>query len=379
MAPSLRARLSSVLCNLKSWRTNRKLIVFESDDWGSIRSPEPVACRALEEAGINLSASAYNRVDCLESGHDLNGLLDVLASSRGSNGKPAVFTTYNVMGNPDFKKIRDCDYAEYHFETSFDSYIRYHGEDLRPVWRSAIDDRLLCPQFHAREHLNVPLWLDDLRSGHPETQLCFEHGFFGNQRSNKPPRFYMAAYWARSLEHLAQIKLGIDAGLVCFQSSFGYAPTNFVACDYVLPKPIEAYVSSKNIQGIQTQRGYRAPCPTNLQEQFVYRHTGFVNEWGSVFTVRNGSFEPGLAVHRDPVGHSMAEIQTAFRMRCPAVISTHRANYVSGIEPQNGGSSLLQLRELLQRIRKKWPTAEFLTSAELLELIRRDLNRPERN
>ena len=28
------------ISNIPGWRTNRKLVVFESDDWGSIRMPD---------------------------------------------------------------------------------------------------------------------------------------------------------------------------------------------------------------------------------------------------------------------------------------------------------------------------------------------------
>jgi hypothetical protein len=39
MINSLKSTLSRNLTNARGWRTNRKIIVFESDDWGSIRMP----------------------------------------------------------------------------------------------------------------------------------------------------------------------------------------------------------------------------------------------------------------------------------------------------------------------------------------------------
>ena len=42
------------LAALPGWRTKRKLIVLESDDWGSIRMPSVEAYNNLQKAGIDL-------------------------------------------------------------------------------------------------------------------------------------------------------------------------------------------------------------------------------------------------------------------------------------------------------------------------------------
>jgi hypothetical protein len=39
MINSLKSTLSRNLTNARGWRTNRKIVVIESDDWGSIRMP----------------------------------------------------------------------------------------------------------------------------------------------------------------------------------------------------------------------------------------------------------------------------------------------------------------------------------------------------
>jgi hypothetical protein len=372
MASKLRSHFSSLLCNAWSWRTDRKLVVFESDDWGGIRLPPKSARESLRRNGINLTNSPYNQIDCLESRSDLEGLLNVLASNTDVNGRAPPFTTYNVMANPDFQKIRESDYREYHFEHFLCSYRRYNREDLDLTWKAAITAGLLHPQFHAREHLNTYLWLEDLRNGHNETLTCFKYDFFGNQRSSSPPRFYMAAYWPLSQLHNTHITTAFDNGLEMFRSYFGYNPSNFVACDYVLPRELEQHANYRGIKGIQTQRGYRQPSPADTRDKFVYRRTGWTNRWGTVFTIRNATFEPALAACNDHVDRTMAEIKMAFRFNCPAVISTHRANYASGVEPTNSGRTLRLLSQLLSKIKSTWPTVEFLSSSDLLELVTKE-------
>jgi hypothetical protein len=39
MINSLKTTLSRNITNARGWKTNRKIVVIESDDWGSIRMP----------------------------------------------------------------------------------------------------------------------------------------------------------------------------------------------------------------------------------------------------------------------------------------------------------------------------------------------------
>jgi glycosyltransferase involved in cell wall biosynthesis len=53
--------------NIPRWRTNRKIVVFESDDWGSIRMPSISVLQELRAFGIPVDKSPYCRFDALES------------------------------------------------------------------------------------------------------------------------------------------------------------------------------------------------------------------------------------------------------------------------------------------------------------------------
>jgi hypothetical protein len=77
--------ISGFLKNIPGWRTNRKIIVIESDDWGSIRMPSRSAYGKLIKAGLNLNGGdglRYSLYDSLESKSDLEGLFHVLESFR---------------------------------------------------------------------------------------------------------------------------------------------------------------------------------------------------------------------------------------------------------------------------------------------------------
>ena len=54
------------------YKTNRKIVVFESDDWGSIRMPSKLAYSNLLNKGIDVDKSyLYDTLDSLEKKEDL--------------------------------------------------------------------------------------------------------------------------------------------------------------------------------------------------------------------------------------------------------------------------------------------------------------------
>jgi len=72
------------------------------------------------------------------------------------------------------------------------------------------------------------------------------------------------------------------------------------------------------------------------------------------------------------VDSCLYDISTAFRWHKPAVVSSHRVNYIGALYKHNRENGLTQLGVLLKRIMKAWPGTEFVTSAELGEIINYD-------
>lgn len=369
----LKSRLLRTATNLRGWRTSRKLVVIESDDWGAIRMPGRRAFDNLVEAGLQPDRSRYDSLDCLETANDILALMDVIGSHRDATGRPATFTFNTVMGNPDFDAMESDGFAHFYHQHLFDSYRQYHGEDLEPVWRSAMSERLIRPQLHAREHLNTPLWLADLQAGHHEARLAFNHRFYGlkTQTSSSQQKNYLAACWPDSPEHMEQINAIVMEGLSKFQQTFGYASTTFIACNYVWPEALEAVLSDAGVQLLQTQRGQIQPDPAHAGATRIRRHyTGQRNRCGQHYSVRNVLFEPYLDQNSDWAEKALSEINQSFRLSRPAIVCSHRINYVSGMDLKHRDRSLHHLDRLLGQIRKRWPEVEFMTSDELSDLMR---------
>ena len=358
--------------NLRGWKTRRKLLVIESDDWGAIRMPGPDAWKRLLKAGIRVDLSRYDSLDCLENRDDFQALMNVIDAHRDASGRPATFTFNTVMGNPAFEAIERGSFEHFHHQHLFESYRHYHGQDLEDDWRNAMDGGLIRPQFHAREHLNSPLWMADLKAGHQETRQAFREGFYGLKTRTGSPRQqnYLAAHWPDTPEHLETIGQILEDGLNQFTDTFGFSPATFISCNYVWPEALEGHLARRGVKFIQTQRGHRQPDPHQGGRIRIRRHyTGQKNDHGQRYGVRNVLFEPYLDTNIDWASRALAEISQAFRLNRPAVICSHRINYVGGMDMAHRDRGLEHLDRLLAGVQQRWPQVEFVTSEKILQLM----------
>ncbi len=175
------------MSNLPGWSTKRKIVVFESDDWGSIRMPSLEAFNNLKKAGISVEESYYNKFDNLECNDDLESLFEVLSSFNDQNGNYPAFTGVCVIANPDFNKIRECGYKEYFYEPFTETLKRYPEHDrVYRLWNEGVEKRLFVPQFHGREHLNVQRWLRDLQTNDEYVRIAFDNQVWGIKTKFSP-------------------------------------------------------------------------------------------------------------------------------------------------------------------------------------------------
>ena len=84
-----------------------------------------------------------------------------------------------------------------------------------------------------------------------------------------------------------------------------------------------------------------------------------------MYLVRNANFEPSSDPNKDWVNSTLSEINNAFFWKKPAIINSHRVNYVSGISTANSDKTLKLFVKLLSQILKRWPDVKFMTSDEL--------------
>jgi hypothetical protein len=85
--------------------------------------------------------------------------------------------------------------------------------------------------------------------------------------------------------------------------------------------------------------------------------------------VRNVVFEPTTSRISDWVNFTFKQVEAAFRMKKPANISSHRVNYCGHIDPKNRELGLTALKQLLDKIVKRWPDVEFISADQLGDII----------
>jgi len=365
------ASLRRDLVNLPGWRTRRKILVIESDDWGSIRTSSRDALEAMRRAGIPVEMNYFVKNDALESPEDMELLFGLLSSFSDVHGNHPVITANAVLANPDFDSIRKGDFIEYKYERIADTYLRYFGDStIMNLWKQGMDQQLIRPQFHGREHVNVWEWMEVLRSGNTQEMIAFDNRCIlglGNKAASQRPDEYMAAFSFESNEEKSHHSQIISEGLDLFEKTFGFRSASFIAPCGVHPFHLDEILYAAGVKYIQGGRQYELNKEGQLTP--VNRFWGYKNSNGQIFWRRNATFEPSRNPQFDWVGSVMSEIRSAFRWGKPAVINSHRVNYSGSINAPNRDNSLKLMKKLLEKLLHEYPEVEFLSSDRLGDLI----------
>lgn len=348
-------------------RVAQKLLIIESDDWGAIRTPSKAALLEFEQKGFELDKSLY-KVDALASKTDLEQLFDLLLTVKNVNGEHPILTANSIMANPDFDKIRESDFKRYYYEPFYKTFERYpeHQNNLE-IWRKGIERGIFKPQFHGREHLNINRWLAELQRKNEKTHLSFD---WRATYSGYEDYSFMEAYDWDVPSDIEDHKKIITEGLALFEQVFGYKSKSFIAPCYNWDPLLEPFLAQQGITCIQGISSQLAPTGTFNNYQSIKHFFGERNDYGSYYNVRNVFFEPVNNPSKDWTDLALARIQAAFLYHKPAVISTHRINYIGYIDPKNRDNGLAQLKKLLEVVVKKWPDVKFISTDELSNYIK---------
>lgn len=376
MLNNLRSKISHHNQNIRGWRSKHKIVVIESDDWGSIRMPGKKAYNRLLSNGIRVDHCPFNKYDSLASEDDLNALFDVLKKFRDFKGNHPIITANCVIANPDFEKIRNSDFNEYYFELFTETLKKYpnHKNSFK-YWQQGFTEKLFYPQFHGREHLNVIRWMNALKLKLPETRLAFDLYLFGISTTitSEQRNSYLEAFAADHINDEIQINEIIAEGLTLFQKTFGYKSRSMIAPNYIWSDSNENTAFKQGIKCIQGQKKQITKAFVQNKVITINHYTGNTNELGQIYTVRNCVFEPSLYSKKNSIDECLSHIKSAFMWGAPAIITSHRVNFIGAIDLKNRTRNLEQFIELLSEIVKRWPDVEFMTTETLGDLILKDL------
>jgi hypothetical protein len=328
----------------------------------------------LKMMGVDLESFDYaiwNHNDTLASRKDLELLFEALTSHKDVNGNPCVFTAMSVVANPDFTKIKNNGFRKYYYEPFTETLKKYYpAENVFGLWKEGIEKKVFVPQFHGREHLNVSAWMKSLRSGQKSAVLAFDEGLWAYVPNSAGELNVknQAAFLLTDSSDLSEHEKILAEGLDLFHSLFGYYARYFVPPNGVFNNNLNFVLAKNGIEIRSTSRiQHESYGPGKTRK--VIHWLGQKDASGLQYIIRNCFFDP-CDPCKDWVDSCLADIQTAFRWNKPAIISSHRANYIGSLNPENRDKSLFQLQTLLKIIRRKWPETEFMSTDILGALIK---------
>lgn len=360
--------------NIPGWKTNRKIVVFSVDDYGNVRLHSRRARENMDRAGLKI-LSRFDALDTLETRTDLELLFEALTSVTDMHGKPAVFTPFAVPCNIDFEKIESEQLLRYQYEllpVTFQKLSCLEPEAYDgtwSLWQEGISRGIFMPQFHGREHLNLRIFEEKLeKKDHNLLTALKNRSYTSISDTGYPTISYTGAYQFWDIKDNEHFELIITDGFRAFENVFGYQPSHFNA-----PGGYEHTVLHKTIH---QSGGKYIDTPWIKKEhqghgkyRYSFNYTGKRNNFGMIFLLRNVVFEPSDERGFDWSEYALKQIEVAFSLKKPAVISSHRINFCGHIEERNREKGIIELKRFLKKIVTRWPDVEFMSSHQLLSLI----------
>lgn len=348
--------------NIPGWSTKRKIVVFISDDWGDQRIRSEKEYHKLIEYGLPLDKSIITRVDTLATSEDLYKLYEVLNSVTDLNGRSAVFSPFMIMANPDYEKIKESNFQKY-FYKDFSEMIKQQGNSKETIraWDKGINEKIFLPEYHGRDHLNIPLWLNALRKGNKDLEFCFDHHFahFKTPEMNVSPA---EAFYFDSQKSFEFLEHSLKDGIRLFSYFFNRKPKVFNPPNGVFHTDFYPALSDSGIETVATQHYRKEPSKNGALTKRRCKF-GEVSDNGIIHFISNCAFEPTKEGYSG-IKETENQIEAAFRWNKPALINTHRVNYVGGRSTKIRDKGLLELEKLLKLITDKWPDVEFMSAGE---------------
>lgn len=343
----------------REFSIQRPLVVLHSDDWGRVGVRDKEGYEILREAGVRLGEHPYDFYT-LETADDLDALRDMLKRHRDSTGRPACMTMNFVMGNLDFSRMSEIDYAKIQI---LPLTAGLPGNWKRPglfeTYLSGISDEVFFPSLHGVTHFCEPAVDHALRKNRQRANLL--RIFWEAQTPYIHWRMPWVGYeyWSAEkprpgfLSAEGQSKL-IEEGIAIFKKFFSQPPISACA---------PGYRSNHNTRkawskcGIRVgQHGSGAPIPLHI------------DEFGMLNLHRTIDFEPS---QRDlDVNKYLQLAEACFARGVPAVISVHSINFHSSIKDFRT-HTLKSLDHFLVALENKFPNLLYLNDENVYDVITR--------
>ena len=364
--------LKQHLKNIVGWKTKRKIVVITVDDYGAIRTASKKARDNMTKSGLKM-ISHHDQYDALENEEDLLALFDVLSSVKDKHGNHAVITAFALSANIDFEKVIKSNYTKFYYELLPQTFSKLSGYDnVYKLWKEGIDKKLMIPQFHGREHLNLYIFKKLLLEKDKQLMININNRSYSSIDDSRFPTIsFTAAFDFYEMQENDEFKEIIIDGLKAFEKVYGFRASHFNA-----PGASEHHILHQTLaeNGIKymNQLLIKPEHQGKGKYKRIVNYTGKKTKANQTILVRNVVFEPVMRKDIDWVAYTLKLIDIAFKWHKPAIIVSHRVNFSGHIDPNNRKYGLDLLKKLLKEIVQRWPEVEFMTADELAREIDKD-------
>jgi hypothetical protein len=370
----------------KSFKTKHPIVVIESDDWGSLRTKDINAREKLNQISTSAQKDRFTQLDSIATQEDLELLFEVLQSVKDRNGNPACITANVCTANPDFQAIKDSGFQEFYYKPFTKTLDEYSQNDsLFKTWQKGIEEKVFAPQLHGREHVHALAWLEELKAGNKDLLKAFDLEAWGipykalntQRRSN-----LQASLDLYGLENEIEFQnKWINDSITIFSNAFGFRARSFIAPAYIWHSGIYTSLEKGGInalQGIKLQ--YKPAVNSKQLYNRIPHYTGQKTKHTGIFyTTRNAFFEPLskeykiLPSEEEMVTITMKSVNKAIQSKKPAIIGSHRINFVGRLNKKYRDNNLKSLKTILHKIVESYPDVEFMDSGQLSKIIKNDI------
>jgi len=360
-------KIKYYLKNIAGWSTIRKIVVFESDDWGSERVQSIRHYNDLLRKKIITDENDYNKYDALETSEDLASLGSVLSKYSDRNGNSPVFNMYYITSNPDYEKIIENNYETYE-DKLFTERLRELGdhESYFKCLNKYLESKVFSLAYHGREHLCVKPFFRLMKSGSHSIKKSIDNSFHSIDHPSLPNKAtcFRPSLFFSNIDEIPFIKDMLLDGIKKFKDIFKQNPISFCPPNGISCSEFDDLLFKNGIKAIVTQKIRYEPDGRN---NFKKSYRLLNKKKHKIYLFRNCGFEP---MHtKMNVEFCINQIEAAFVMKKPAIISTHRLNYNGSINPEYRRKGLAHLERLLSEVTKKWKNVEFVSTAELVKIM----------
>ena len=350
-------------------RTSRKIVAFSVDDYGVQRTASIEARTAMERTGMDLHTNRFDWYDSLETEADLTALWETLDSVRDCNGAPAIFTAFACPANMDYDTLVDSGGTQYGIILLPDLYRKTESGNAMELWRQGIASKLVNVQYHGREHVNLRTLRKLLQDNDAQVWCNIKNGSWaGISRRISEHISYVSAYQFDSKDELPELIAIAQNGLDVFENVWGYRAVHFTAPGAREHISLDMALSEGGIKYVDTDVLYREHQGDGLYKRRFNIPFGR-NSMGQYYVVRNCVYEPMLPCSGNWADYLLFQIQAAINCGKPANISTHRVNFSGRLSAENRDKHLAELKQILGRIKKRWPDIEFMSTSQMMETM----------